>query len=192
MIPMCEMQPDLVAAIVSLFHAFKTHGELRILDRVWKGGHFQWLCKRMSHKSRAQLAAMQAPGAKPLAAHKGWEKHADLIAMHGMVLRILWQLYDTYPSELTDKAVQSDCVVKNWRELVTFFCHHPWPLRDNREVDDATDANIMFAMKFAKRLVCDVNATMQVKLLAQGMFGVCCTLLLPNPEVQEARRINIL
>jgi len=207
LIPMCELQPDLVAALVALFHSFISRSETRLLERLWTGDHLAWLCKRMAAKSKVQLgmikhqfettgagaAAVRAGVAPPkegsvteLMMAKGWEKHADLVATQGMVARLMWTLYDLFPAELGAHVTKNECLVKNWKEHIAFYCHHAkWPLTESKEFERVCEAVISLEMKIAWRLVDDVNEDLQKKLVNQGMIGVCTTVLLPTPELQQ-------
>eukprot|EP00930_Biecheleria_cincta_P042926 TRINITY_DN29538_c0_g1_i1.p1 TRINITY_DN29538_c0_g1~~TRINITY_DN29538_c0_g1_i1.p1 ORF type:complete len:5332 (-),score=1004.55 TRINITY_DN29538_c0_g1_i1:66-16061(-) len=212
LIPMCELQADLVAALCALFHSFITKGETRLLERLWTGDHISWLCNRMAGKSRAQLALMKhafdTTGAGAAAARagvpppkdaigyvseimmkKGWERHADLVANHGMVLRLVSNVYDLFAAEMGAKLTKDECVVKNWRDHVSFYCNHlQWPLREDRKLEAVTEAVISLEMRLAHRLVNDVNEDLQKKLVHQGMIGLCSTVLLPTPEQQSEFR----
>eukprot|EP00929_Paragymnodinium_shiwhaense_P112708 TRINITY_DN80975_c0_g1_i1.p1 TRINITY_DN80975_c0_g1~~TRINITY_DN80975_c0_g1_i1.p1 ORF type:complete len:3310 (+),score=790.33 TRINITY_DN80975_c0_g1_i1:1463-9931(+) len=189
MVPMCELQPDLVAALVTQWHQLMTEGEHLILDRVWDGGHFPWLCRRMAHKSGAQMEAVRKSGMAVAQLGKSWERHADLVVAQSMTLRLLWQLYDMHPVELAERAVKRECVTKNWKELVTFYFHHdPWPMAADKEIEERTDAMIVLAMRWCERLILDLNADLLKKMVVQGMVGVCCAVLLPTPVVQKEHR----
>eukprot|EP00931_Biecheleriopsis_adriatica_P096456 TRINITY_DN7010_c0_g1_i1.p1 TRINITY_DN7010_c0_g1~~TRINITY_DN7010_c0_g1_i1.p1 ORF type:complete len:5389 (-),score=1202.56 TRINITY_DN7010_c0_g1_i1:94-16260(-) len=215
LVPMCELQPDLVGALVALFHSFITRGETRLLQRLWTGNHMPWLCKRMAAKSRHQLKALQhqfettgaGAAAKragvPLAPDhpgvitdiemkKGWERHIDLVAMQGMVMRIAWHIYDLFPAEFGAQVIKQECIVKNWRDHLTFFCHQAqWPLPENKELQNATTAVLSLEMRLLHRLVHDVNEDLQKTLVQQGVIGVCSTILLPTPEQQDAMQAAI-
>lgn len=191
MVKMCERQHDLQAACVALFHSFMTNSEKIMLDRIWSGGHFPWLCERLSQKSGAQLAAVQTGRPQRSAAAHGWETHGDLVAMISMALRLIWQMYDLYQMDLCISAVNSESVVKHWKELLTFYCHYPWPLRDSREIDEATDALLILAMRIAAHLSNDVSPELQRKLLLQKIMGLCLTVLLPTPDEIPAMREEV-
>ncbi|CAE8638442.1 unnamed protein product, partial [Polarella glacialis] len=206
LVPMCELQPDLVAGLVAFFHSFLTRGETKLLERIWSGDHLPWLCRRMAHKSRAQLAMMQtayeasddykrklAAGLKPeggvsaMDMQKGWEGHADLVTTQGMAARLVWALYDLYPAELGIKVTKTECIVKNWQSHLKFYCDHvSWPLRESKELETATESVISLEMSIVWRLVTDVNPDLQRKLVQQGMVGVCSTVLLPTPDQQRS------
>lgn len=194
LLPMCEKQPDLVASTAALFHSCITRKEMVILERLWHGGHFVWLCQRMVHKSRAQLyAESAATGKEPMkaAVSKAWEKHVDLTAAQGMFLRVIWCLYDMFPNELSVKLVDSECLMKNWTDYVPYYCHYAWPLRETQEVERATDAALVLAMQLFARVAADVSKDLQQKLVQQGAMGLCATVLLPSPKEQERLRSAI-
>eukprot|EP00437_Effrenium_voratum_P024126 CAMPEP_0181406206 /NCGR_PEP_ID=MMETSP1110-20121109/5153_1 /TAXON_ID=174948 /ORGANISM="Symbiodinium sp., Strain CCMP421" /LENGTH=1066 /DNA_ID=CAMNT_0023528613 /DNA_START=57 /DNA_END=3258 /DNA_ORIENTATION=+ len=208
MIPMCELQPDLVGAMVALIHSFISHSETRLLERIWTGGHVPWLCKRLADQSRVQKAAIERmaeevahTGITPTQSKeellhqmaKGWERHEDLVVAQGMVLRILSNIFDLFPAEFGAKVSKDGCIVKNWRDHVTFYCHHAgdWPMKEDKELRDSTESMLELSMQLAGRLVFDVNEDMQRLLVQQGMIGVCSTVLLPTPAQQAAMRAAI-
>ncbi|CAE7560880.1 unnamed protein product [Symbiodinium sp. CCMP2456] len=208
MIPVCELQPDLVGAMVALIHSFITHSETRLLERIWTGGHVPWLCKRLADQSRVQKAAIermaeevvhtgitptQSKEELPHQMAKGWERHEDLVVAQGMVLRILSNIFDLFPAEFGAKVSKDGCIVKNWRDHVTFYCHHAgdWPMKEDKELRDSTESILELSMQLAGRLVFDVNEDMQRLLVQQGMIGVCSTMLLPTPAQQAAMRAAI-
>jgi len=188
---MCERQPDLMAAGIALLHALLTNNEPEVLERVWSGGHFAWLCNRMTSKSRAQLSAIRsASGVEPTkgAVIKAWEKHSDLVLAQGMALRVIWRLYDMKPSELPPKAVKGELLMKAWSDYLTYYAHNAWPLRETKEVEQGTDASIILAMQILARVSADVNAESQLQLVQQGAMGLCLTMILPNPQEQKKMR----
>jgi len=190
MIPMCELQPDLVAAVVALFHSFITQDEKPLLHRIWSGGHFVWLVKRLLHKSRAQLSQMQASKVPTMGVGKAWDAHGDLVACQGMTLRLLSELHDEFPMEVCTQAVRSGCVVKHWQEYITYYCHYPWPSQEggSKEVEDATDAAIILAMQFVEHVTMGSDRAMQEHLIQQGLLSLALTMLLPSPADQRSFR----
>lgn len=202
LVPMCELQPDLCGGLVALFHSFISHGETRLLERVWQGGFVPWLCKRLADKSKIQLAMMEQgnaadttpPASKDVPHHvaKGWDRHADMVCMQAMVVRLVTELYDLFPAEFGATVAKEESLVKNLRDHITFYCHQEtWPLREEKEVTDATEAIICYEMQLALRLVYDINEDLQKLLVQQGLLGVCCTLFLPTPKRQEEMRSAI-
>jgi hypothetical protein len=195
MLPMCELQPDLTAAVAALMHSFITCGESFMLDRIWSGGHLAWLCRCMSLKSAPQVATLRSAG-EPVGSlssksSKTWERHVDLTVSQSMVLRIIWELYKLYPTELCAKAVKSDCLIKNWQEYIAYYCHHAWPLRESTEIEEATTTAIILAMLLAARISHDSGENARSQLVQQGMLGLCFTVMLPPPPVQKAQRAKI-
>lgn len=202
LVPMCELQPDLCGGLVALFHSFISHGETRLLERVWQGGFVPWLCKRLADKSKIQLAMMEQgnaadttpQGSKDVPHHvaKGWDRHADMVCMQAMVVRLVTELYDLFPAEFGATVAKEESLVKNLRDHISFYCHQEtWPLREEKEVTDATEAIICYEMQLALRLVYDINEDLQKLLVQQGLLGVCCTLFLPTPKRQEEMRSAI-
>jgi len=181
MVPMCELQPDLIASVVAMFHSFLTTNNQEVLGRLRQGGMFEWLCKTLSHKSREQQLELQA---RESAVNKGWPDHTDLVATQGMSLRLVWYLYRTYNSTLAQLAVQSKCIAKHWQEYITYHCHHEWP-KSTREVVMVIESSNILAMQFMAQLVNDVDIAAKRDLLGQNVLGICLTALLPNPENQE-------
>lgn len=184
---MCERQPDLMAAGIAMLHALIANDEVEVLERVWSGGHFAWLCQRMTAKSRAQLYAVgSVSGVEPTrgAVIRAWERHSDLVAAQGMALRVIWRLYDMFPTDLPTKAVKGEVLMKAWSDYLTYFAHYAWPLRETKEVEQGTDAGLILAMQILARVSVDVNADMQSQLIQQGAMGSCMTMILPNPQEQ--------
>lgn len=189
LVPMCELQPDLVAALLALIHELQTRGqmdprELQVLERVWAGGHLPWLCKRMAHKSAAQMAAVKAQGLSSVPLGAAWERHADLVCAQGMALRLLWHMYDGHPVDFVEVAIKKECLTKNLKEILTFYFQLAWPMRETREVYEGTEAIILLSMYLALRVAQDANDDMKLKLIMQGMLGVTCVVLLPTPSEQ--------
>jgi hypothetical protein len=194
MLPMCELQPDLIAAVVGLLHSFISHDEGYMLERLWSGGHLAWLCRGMTIKSSAQLATVQStPGAEASFSKFGkpWDRHVDLTATQSMLLRVIWALYQKYPDELCSKAVKSECLVKNWKEYLTYHCHFAWPLREQKEVEEATDTAVVLAMLLVAKLTHEVGQSERSQLLQQGILQLCFTVLLPTPQEQKSQRAAI-
>lgn len=188
LVPVCELQPDLVAAIVALFHELQTQGEVGILERVWAGGHLPWLCRRLSHKSSAQMEAVTAAGldAAPVGPH--WERHDDLVCTQGMALRILWNMYDLHPVDFVGGAIGKECFTKHWREYLTYYFQLMWPMKDVDAVEESTEAAILLATQMALRLTSDANTDQKLKLILQGMLNITFAVLLPNPQDRKEQR----
>eukprot|EP00928_Gymnodinium_smaydae_P099166 TRINITY_DN9391_c0_g1_i2.p1 TRINITY_DN9391_c0_g1~~TRINITY_DN9391_c0_g1_i2.p1 ORF type:complete len:2727 (-),score=688.67 TRINITY_DN9391_c0_g1_i2:97-8277(-) len=185
MVPCCELQPDLVVALVAMWHELLSEGEHGVLDRVWTGGHFPWLCRRMQHKSGAQLSAHRSSGLAVAPLGAPWDRHADLVCAQGMSLLLLRHMYGEHPTELPEKAVKRECVTKSWKEYVTYYFRLPWPMKDTKEVEASTEAAILLCMQLALRIAKDVNEDNLRKLVQQGMLGVTFAVLLANPQDQE-------
>jgi len=185
---MCDLQPDLVAAMITLFHSFMTHGEHQMVERIWESGHFLWICKRLAHKSEAQKAIMQAaPNAPPTVARmRGmWPSHGDLVVTQGMVARLLWEFFQIFPVDVCDRTVNTGGSVKTWQEYVTYYIHFPWP-EDSKDVAQATESVILLFLRFFDSVHKSVDENMQQNLVGQGLLGLCLTILLPSPEVQKS------
>eukprot|EP00927_Polykrikos_kofoidii_P072534 TRINITY_DN68639_c0_g1_i1.p1 TRINITY_DN68639_c0_g1~~TRINITY_DN68639_c0_g1_i1.p1 ORF type:complete len:1218 (-),score=141.06 TRINITY_DN68639_c0_g1_i1:58-3609(-) len=191
LVPMCELQPDLVAALLSLWHELLMVGEIPLLDRVWTGGSLAWICRRMSHKSGLQMAAARASGSAVAPIGKPWDRHEDLITAQGIATRLLWHFYETHSVDFIDRAVKKECVVKNWKEFVTFYFYHAWPMCESTDLEAVTDATILLAMRIAMRLTLDVNGDQRKKLIQQGMIALACVVLLPEPQVQKEHRVEL-
>lgn len=204
LVPMCEMQPDLCGALVALFHSFITHGETRLLERVWAGGFVPWLCKRLGDKSKIQLAmaereplvveggSKEIPRDVPHQVAKGWDRHKDMVSMQAMVVRIVTELYNLFPADFGAAVAKEESLVRNLREHVTFYCQQTdWPMKEDKEVTDAVEAIMCYEMQLALRLVYDINEDLQRLLVQQGLLGVCCTILLPTPKRQQEMRAAI-
>ncbi|CAJ1411292.1 unnamed protein product [Effrenium voratum] len=104
---------------------------------------------------------------------------------------VISHLYDVFPAEFGAKVAKEECIVKNLREHLSYYCQQEWPMKDDKEVRDATEAIVNYEMQLALRLVYDVNEELQRLLVQQGMLGVCCTVLLPTPVQQQAMRSAI-
>ncbi|CAK0844601.1 unnamed protein product [Prorocentrum cordatum] len=195
MLPMCELQPDLTAAMAALMHSFITCDESFMLDRIWSGGHLAWLCRCMSLKSAPQVVTMrsagQTTGSVSSKNSKTWERHVDLTVSQSMILRVIWELYKLYPTELCAKALKSDCLIKNWQDYIAYYCHHAWPLRESTEIEEATTTAIILAMLLAARVSHDSGESARSQLIQQGMLGLCFTVMLPPPPVQKALLASI-
>eukprot|EP00913_Durusdinium_trenchii_P009274 g8713.t1 len=192
LVPMCEMQPDLCGALVALFHSFITHGETRLLERVWAGGFVPWLCKRLGDKSKIQLAmaereplvveggskdlpvfCAEIPRDVPHQVAKGWDRHKDMVSMQAMVVRIVTELYNLFPADFGAAVAKEESLVRNLREHVTFYCQQTdWPMKEDKEVTDAVEAIMCYEMQLALRLVYDINEDLQRLLVQQGLGGL--------------------
>jgi len=88
--------------------------------------------------------------------------------------------------EAAPQVVDNGCIVKNWQTYILYYCHYVWPMREKKEIDDATDAVLVLAMKFVQRLTFDSTDEMQLKLIKQGLLRLCSTVLLPSPGDQSS------
>jgi hypothetical protein len=195
-LPMCERQPDLVAACLALFHSFLSNGETEVLARIWEGGHYVWLCKRLQHKSRAQVRKMNAePTASNL--RNAWPYHKDLTVTQGMTLRVLSELCHMFPVDVCDKTVDCGVIVDIVQEYLQYYIHFDWPSQEGRDsigkdVEQATESILELAMQYLDTCVSSVNKDQQVTFVQQGMLGLCLMVLLPSPENQKRMRTAIV
>jgi hypothetical protein len=190
-LPMCERQPDLIAALLALFHSLVSRGETEVLERIWTGGHFLWLTKRLYHKSRAQLSIMD-PNATQTALNRAWENHKDLTLTQAMTLRVTWELHSMFPIEICNKVVDCSCAVDTWQDYLKFYCHFPWPTGEDPAVNQATDSALILGLHILETVVKSVTAEQQLNLVQQGMLGLCLMVQLPNPGDTKQMRATLI
>jgi hypothetical protein len=189
-LPMCEKQPDLIAAVMALFHSFITQGETDILERIWSGGHYVWLTKRLLHKSKGQVLMMD-PQATQTALNRAWDSHKDLTLTQSMTLRLLWELHHMFPVEVCTKVVDCGSTVETWQDYLKYYCHFKWP-SDEASVSQATDSALLLALHYLETVVKSVSIDQQALLVQQGMVGLCLMVQLPDPEETKKMRASIL
>ncbi|OLP91162.1 hypothetical protein AK812_SmicGene27174 [Symbiodinium microadriaticum] len=131
------------------------------------------------------------------------ERMAEEVAHTGITptqSKELSNIFDLFPAEFGAKVSKDGSIVKNWRDHVTFYCHHASRLQRQRgsaEISSISKCRHMVVEQGytgAPGFLQDLEAgdwPMKEDKVQQGMIGVCSTVLLPTPAQQAAMRAAI-
>jgi hypothetical protein len=182
---MCVKQPDLVDSVVTLLHSFLEHEEYILLDRLWRGGRYKWLCDVLVHKSALQKGYMQAAGTlrEPQSVNQ-WDQPV-LAATQGMTLRLLWELYKGFTREIGRVAIDTACLLGPLHSFAKFYFEEYWPENDAQGTN-SLEGSLVLATKLAVALVEDSDEDGHKKLIKQGILDFFFMLLLPRPVKQKS------
>merc|ERR1719310_1895631 len=131
------------------------------------------------------------PQASQTVLNKAWDSHKDLTLSQSMTLRLLWELHHMFPVEVCNKVVDVGSTVDTWNDYLKFYCQCKWPSGET-EVNQATDGSLLLALHYIETVVKSVSPDQQLRLVEQGMVGICLLVLLPNPDDTKKMRATIM